>query len=223
VGAARATNWIDQNLDGAIKVMASENRRQLLGTQFPDVSAAMLTSLVSARVTANPQGLVAAMVLSVYVAFTISRDWTGEYAGLAKPHPFVTFELDGRTATQVKQADGTVKVVDGWVTTSVMNSTALHLAGHMIIDAAPSGGVFARVKEIRGTIFNPPSGAVDTEQAKLMRAANKTLTMQDRAARDAFASEFAKLLPIVDALFGAAGANVEMALAAAKRVALEEF
>jgi hypothetical protein len=204
-------------------MMASANVRQLLGTQFPDVAAAMLTSLVVARSSKNPQNLLGAMVLCVYVAFTVSRDWTAEYAGLGVPHPFTQFELTGRTPSQIKAADGTVKSVDGWVTTSAMNSTALHLAGHLIIECAPSGGVFARVKELRGTIFNPPPTGVETEQAKLMRESNKTLTGKDRDAKDAFRQEFGKLLPIADALFGAAGANVEAALAAAALVKLDEF
>lgn len=221
VGARGAEDWIVRNLTAATKNMAADNVRLLLGTSVSDVAAALLVALSAARMTKNPQSLIASMVLSVYVGYTVSRDWVMEYAMLPLPHAFKNFEIEGREPTPAK--DGATTVKDGWVTTSKMNSTALHLAGHLIVECAFGKTVLERVKSEKGTIFSPPPDSVKTEQADIMRAYSKTLTTQDTEALKMFKEEFVRLNPIVNALFGAGGANVEAALAAAQLVTIDEF
>lgn len=207
------------NLDAGTLSMASDNTRLLLGTSVADVAAAALTALAAARLTKNPNGLIATMVLSVYVGYTVSRDWVREYSSLSTPHMFQQFEIGGRTASA--PVNGLVK--DGWVSTTGMNSTALHLAGHLIVESSTGDSVLAKLKTQKGTVFNPPSAEVDTEQAKIMREYNKKLTLIERTALQRFQQEFSRLVPLVDALFGAGGANVDAAMRAAALVRIEEF
>jgi hypothetical protein len=207
------------NLDAGIKSMASDNTRLLLGTSISDVAAAGLTALAVGRLSHNPNSLIGCMVLAVYVAYTVSREWIREYSALVAPHMFQQFEILGRVASA--PVNGLVK--DGWVSTTGMNSTALHLLGHLIVESAAGDNVLSKLKAKKGTVFSPPPAEVETEQAVIMRAYNKGLTLEDRSSLLKFQQEFVRLIPIVSALFGAGGANVEAAMRAASLVRIEEF
>jgi hypothetical protein len=219
VGAEKAAEWLNLRLLDSTKQMASANTRSLLGTSLNDVCVSMANALVLARHSQNPQSLVQVMVLCVYVAYTVSRNWTGEYTQLLKPHMLQDYEIDSREAS--KPTTGVAK--DNWVTTSKMNATAMHLVGHMVVAMAPERTVLAKLRAMKGTILNPPKDSVKTEQADIMRAANAALTDIDKDAAAKIVSEFAKIITVVSALFGSAGANIDVALAAAARVRLEEF
>jgi hypothetical protein len=217
--AGRVQEWFDVNIPEATRNMASGNTRLLLGTTPTDVITEMLIALTAARISKNPSTLIQSMVLSVYVAYTVSRDWVLEYAQLPPPHMFTGFEITGRQAGA--PVNGLVK--DGWVQNSTMNATALHLAGHVIVEIAEANSVLGKLKSTKGTVFNPPSDAVKTEQADIMREFTRSLTQADSQALMNARTELTRLVAVVNGLFGGAGANVQAALAAALAVRIREF
>jgi branched-subunit amino acid permease len=108
-----------------------------------------------------------------------------------------------------------------WVSTSRMNATAAHLFAYLIIEAAPAGGVLAKIKSIKGTPFSDAQRA--TPQGLIITELAKTLDREDREASAKFAREFAVLARVVDLVFGEAGADLDGAIAKAIKFKPAEF
>jgi len=192
-----------------VKDFASSSKRYLIGTTYSDVAAAFYKGLAIARQRNNPIQLIRDCILSVYVTYTLSTSWAPSYTAFAGASLFAQFDIAGRTA----KAGGK----DNWVTTSMMNSTAVHMLGYLLVASAPAGSLLARVKTERGTPFAVVPG--DSEQQKIMAKAAESVNADDRALLQTFMAETPRLMTILSALFGAAGADVAVALAAANRFA----
>jgi len=192
-----------------IKDFATSSKRYLIGTTYSDVAAAFYKALAIARQRNNPLQLVKDCVLAVYTTYTLSTSWAASYTAFAGASMFASFDIAGRSA----KARGK----DAWVTSSLMNSTAVHLLGYLIVAASPAGSLLARVKAEKGT----PFALVTTtgEAHEIMKAAAASITGEDRALMAQFTNESARLLGVVNAIFGAAGADVTAALTAANRFA----
>lgn len=198
-----------QAIPQVVKDFANSSKRYLIGTTYGDVCVAFYEGLTIARQRNNPVQLIRDCILSVYVAYTLSTSWAPSYTAFAGASLFSKFDIVGRSAK-----NGTK---DAWVTASMMNSTAVHMLGYLLVSAAPPGSLLARVKTERGTPFAPVQGT--SEQQKLMLAAAANITPEDRAIQGGFALQSERLLAILSSLFGAAGASVEVAMAAANRFA----
>jgi hypothetical protein len=211
--------WFKQNILATTVSMVEQNTRLLLGTSVADMATALLVALTQARESKNPQSLIQACTLGVFVGFTVSREWILEYSSMIAPNIYTKFEIDGRSAS----ADDKGVVRDNWVTASRMNSTAVHWVGHMIVEMAPANSVLGKLRAAKGTVFSPPPQSVVGEQADITRAASMKLTQQDSQAFSAVRGQFDLLIPVISALFGTAGVNVDAALKAAALVRLREF
>jgi hypothetical protein len=96
-----------------------------------------------------------------------------------------------------------------------MNATAVHMLGYLIVQCSVAPSLLARVKAEKGTPFAPVAGT--GEQATIMAAAAAALTPEDRVLMAQFQAETVKIIAILAAIFGAAGADVAQALTAANR------
>jgi hypothetical protein len=190
-----------------VKDFATNSKRYLIGTTYSDVAAAFYKALAIARQRNNPVQLVKDCILAVYTTYTLSSSWAASYTAFAGASLFASFDIAGRASKA-----GTK---DAWVTASLMNSTAVHLLGYLLVAAAPAGSLLARVRAEKGT----PFAVVTTggEAHEIMKAAAATVTADERAIMAQFTNEAARTLALVSALFGAAGADVNAALVAANR------
>jgi len=146
-------------------------------------------------------------ILAVYTTYTLSSSWAASYAAFGGASLFEGFNIQGRVAKAGAK--------DAWVTSSLMNSTAVHLLGYLIVASAPSGSLLARVRAERGT----PFAVVTTsgEAHEIMKAAAANVTADERALLAEFSTAASKTIALVSALFGVAGADVSIALAAANK------
>lgn len=195
----------------AVKDFASSSKRYLIGVSYADVLAEFYKALAIARQVHNPIQLLRDMILSVYVTYTLSSSWSPSYTAFMGASMFAAFDIAGRTAKN--------GIKDAWVAASTMNSTSIHLLGYMIVEHAPVGSLLAKVKAQKGTPWSLTTG--EGEQAKIMKEHATNLTPDDTVLKTQFGAEAARAIAIVSALFGAAGADVNAALAAANRFAGE--
>lgn len=204
-------------MPASLKDMVARKKRYLFGVSFEEVATTAATQLAVARYTGAPQELVRDLVFSVFVGYTVSRDWAVEYLNLHSSSILRTFEIDGRV---VDRSDP-LFAKNSWVNTSKMNSTAAHLLAYMVVDAAPAGGVLGKLKTLKGTPFSDANRK--TPQGILITELAKTLDADDRAAARKFAEAFSVLIRVVDLIFGDAGANLDEALAKAAKFKPAEF
>lgn len=197
--------------------LVGSKKRYLFGVSFPEVASVCLLQLAVARSTAAPQELIRDLVFSVFVAYTVSRDWALEYQSLHSSSVLRQFEIDGRV---VDRSDP-MYAKSAWVNTSKMNSTAVHLLGYMVVEAAPGGGVLSKLKTSKGTPFSDANKK--TPQGLLISEGAKALDAEDRDAARKFSQEFAVLIRVVDMIMGETGSNVDDALAKAIRFKPAEF
>jgi hypothetical protein len=190
-----------------VKDFAANSKRYLIGVSYADVLAEFYKALAIARQTHNPIQLLRDMILSVYVTYTLSASWAPSYTAFMGASLFSAFDIAGRTAKN--------GVKDAWVAANTMNSTSIHLLGYLIVEHAPIGTLLAKVKTQKGTPW-ALTGA-EGEQAKIMKEHATNLTPDDTVLKTQFGAEAARAIAIVSALFGAAGADVAAALAAANR------
>jgi len=192
-----------------VKAFATNSKRYLIGTTFSDVAAAFYKGLAIARQRNNPVQLIRDCILAVYTTYTLSSSWAASYAAFGGASLFESFNIQGRVAKAGAK--------DAWVTSSLMNSTAVHLLGYLIVASAPSGSLLARVRAERGT----PFAVVTTsgEAHEIMKAAAANVTADERALLAEFSTAASKTIALVSALFGVAGADVSIALAAANKFA----
>lgn len=205
--------WVPQSIPDLV----AAKKRYLFGVSFSEVSAAAMIQLAAARHLQAPVPLIRDMVFSVFVAYTVSRDWVVEYANLHSSSILRQFEIDGR---QVDRSDP-MFAKNGWVNTSRMNSTAVHILGYMVVDGAPEGGVLKQLKEAKGTPFQDKNLA--TPQGKLITELAKTITAEDRDANSKFETQFRILIKVVDSIFGDVGINLQDAFDRAAKMRPAEF
>lgn len=215
--AGKEGDFILPRLDPMSTSLASRYRTKILGVDYSAVVAAFLAALAVARVESNPQDLIYDLVIGVAGAYTISRDLVKDYKAKGATSMLTQFEISDRKRAE----DPTVGKKNAWVEDSNMNSSAIHLLGHLVVETAPRGGFLATVKSTKGTPFSPVAGGKELE--KLIMEASKQLTEADKTALAAFSEECKILVSVVDALFGKAGASVELAQKAAKKVTVAFF
>jgi hypothetical protein len=199
-----------------IKTLAVDGRSMILGVSPVSLFAEFLAVIAVARETQNPVPLIMAGVFAVTEGYTVASAWAERYASLPKPHPFSKFEISGRTA--VKAAEGKKSV--NWVSISAMNSSAVHIFGHMIVNAAPEGTFLKTVKDQAGTMFAPPAEDDAKERSKIMREVYKSLTDADKEANRIFAENFSKYVKVVALMFGKGEGDYDKLLAALKKTAV---
>jgi hypothetical protein len=192
-----------------VKDFATSSKRFLIGTTYSDVAAAFYKALAIARQRNNPVQLIKDCILAVYTTYTLSANWAASYTAFAGASLFASFDIAGRAAKAGPK--------DTWVTGSLMNSTAVHLLGYLLVAAAPAGSLLARVRAEKGTPFAVVTTAGEAHD--IMKAAAAVVTSDERAIMAQFTNEAARTLGLVSALFGAAGADVNAALVAANRFA----
>lgn len=179
-----------------IMEMGSKGRGMILGVNTVLVLKAFALHLAAARIEGNPAPLVYCGVLSVAIAYTVSRDWVEEYGAIPSPHMFSSFEIEGRAKVKATETSAAVD----WVANSNMNAAALRVFGSMIVEAGQGSSFLKYVKETAGTIYNPPTG----EKARdvIMKEANKSVSEADRQALAKFVEVFQKYAVVVGTLFG---------------------
>lgn len=197
--------------------MALANKRYLFGTSYADVVNHSLIALATARNLGAPQYLVHDLIFSIFVAYTVARDWVSEYNNLHSTSVLRHFEIDGRV---VDRSDP-LFAKSAWVNTSRMNSTACHILGYMAVEIAEPGGSLSALKTSKGTPFSDLSKT--TEQGKLITEAAKALSAQDREALALFRREFKTLVRVVDLLLGETNMSLEEAAAKAAAFKPAEF
>lgn len=205
--------WVPQSIPDLV----AAKKRYLFGVSFTEVASAALIQIAAARHLQAPVPLIRDMVFSIFVAYTVSRDWVIEYANLHSTSILRQFEIDGR---QVDRSDP-MFAKNGWVNTSRMNSTAVHIFGYMIVEAAPEGGVLKQLKDAKGTPFTDKN--LSTPQGKLISELAKTLKAEDRDACQRFETQFRILVKVVDSIFGEVGINLQDAFDRAARMRPAEF
>lgn len=205
--------WVPQS----VADLVAAKKRYLFGVSFSEVASAALIQIAAARHLQAPVPLVRDMVFSIFVAYTVSRDWVVEYANLHSTSILRQFEIDGR---QVDRSDP-MFAKNGWVNTSKMNSTAVHIFGYMIVESAPEGGVLRQLKDMKGTPFTDKN--LQTPQGKLITELAKTLKAEDRDAVSRFETQFRILIKVVDSIFGEVGINLDDAFGRAARMRPAEF
>lgn len=201
----------DNHVPQAIKTFATERIRYLVGTQYIDVATEFFKGLALARRFNNPISLIRDMIISVYVAYTISRDWAASYANFGNDTIFAKFNIGGRQA-----ANG---AKDAWTNTSQMNATAMHLLGYLIVECAPVNSMLGELKNTKGTPFTPPAAQEGNEQNKLMRAAAGAITIADRNVLQNFRANADRAINVISRIFGAARVDINAAINAANAYA----
>lgn len=204
--------FVKERLPGDIVDMSNKYRTKILGVDYSAVATALLTLLALSRKSGNYTDLFLDLTLSVATAYTVSRDTSDDYRKLGRASAFKEFEIQGRT----RSTDPTVASKNAWTASSGMNASALRLAGHLIVESAPSGGFLNQIKEVKGTPFSPVKGGKELEE--LMRKASEELSDADRQALASFKKEFSRMLKVMDKVWGAAGASAQAAEAAANKV-----
>lgn len=215
-------NWepLDENVPDAeytaaiplmIRNFATDRIRLLIGTQYVDVATEFFKGLALARHTNNPVSLIRDMVLSVYVAYTISRDWAAAYTAFGGDSIFAKFDIQGRQAQNGAR--------DAWVANNNMNATAIHLLGFLIVECAPPGSLLNDLKIMKGTPFSPPAALEGNEQNRIMRQAAALISAADRAALNSFRAHSTKAIAVLSGIFGAARVDIEIAITAANSYA----
>lgn len=194
-----------------LKDLVAAKKRYLFGVSFEEISTAAIFQLAAARATGAPQELVKDLVFSVFVGYTVSRDWAVEYQNLHSSSILRSFEIDGRV---VDRSDP-LFAKNSWVNSSKMNSTAAHLLAYLVVESAPSGGVLHRLKTLKGTPFS--DATKKTPQGLLITEMAKSLDASDRAAARKFGESFGVLVRVVDLIMGDAGANLDDAIAKANK------
>jgi hypothetical protein len=205
--------WVPQSISDLV----AAKKRYLFGVSFTEVASAALIQIAAARHLQAPVPLIRDMVFSIFVAYTVSRDWVVEYANLHSTSILRQFEIDGR---QVDRSDP-MFAKNGWVNTSRMNSTAVHIFGYMIVESAPEGGVLKQLRDVKGTPFTDKN--LSTPQGKLISELAKTLKAEDREAVQRFEVQFRILIRAVDAIFGDVGINLADAFDRAAKMRPSEF
>lgn len=199
------------------------NKRGLVGTSITDVAAAFAVALALARISKNPQALIFDLIIAIFVGYTVARDWTDTYNLIHAASMWREFEIDGRAADN-RTPEG---VRAAWVATCNMNSTALHWLAHLVVESAPAGGFLASLRVLKGTIFNPlplgANGQAVSEQARIMRETNVSLTLADREALNTFRGLSPTLIQALDIMFGEVGLTLQQAADAAEQLEVVEF
>lgn len=211
--AVLVATWVPNEL----RLLAAAKRRYLFGVSFSEVAAAAMIQIAAARHLQAPNPLLRDMVFSVFVAYTVSRDWVIEYNNLHSSSILRQFEIDGR---QVDRSDP-MFAKNGWVNQSRMNSTAVHAFGYLVVEAAPDGGTLHLLKTTKGTPFT--DHVLQTPQGKLITEWANAIDDADRHALDLFKPQFRILASVVDAILGEVGVNVEDASAKAIAMRPAEF
>lgn len=199
------------------KALVASKKRYLFGVSFPEVAAEALMSLAAARHFGSPVVLMQDMIFAVFVAYTVSRDWAVEYNNLHANSFLRKFEIDGRL---VDKSDPMFNK-NNWVNSSRMNSSAVHLFGYLLVDAAPVGGVLEQLKTLKGTPFSDKK--LETAQGKLITELAKTLSQEDKDSAGAIKEQFDVLVHALDVIFGAVGIDLNRALARAAAYRPAEF
>jgi len=214
---ANDVNFIVNTLPREIANFAPANRTKLLGVDYPTMTTAFLTALTAARQAHNPADLIYDVLLGVVIGYTVSRDFANDYARIGTMSMYKAFEIRDRK----RDTDPEKGRRNLWVERSDMNSSAIHLIGYMMVEVAPPGSFLAKVKLTKGTPFSPIEG--DKEQQKLIVAASKDITDQDREALEHFRDASPAIIRAVSDLFGMAGASMVTARAAADSLMVMEF
>jgi hypothetical protein len=201
----------------SLKEMIGKKKRFLFGVSFVEVATQGVLQIAVARQTGYPQELIRDLVFSVFVGYTVSRDWATEYLNLHSSSVLRHFEIDGRVVDRSDPLFGK----NAWVNTSRMNSTAAHLLAYLVVESAPAGGVLAKLKKDRGTPFTDANK--DTTQGELITELAKNITAEDRDALGKFGREFAVLIKVVDLIFGDVGSDLNQALEKAAAFKPAEF
>lgn len=204
--------FVKERLPLDIADMSNKYRTKILGVDYSAVASALLTLLALSRKTGNYSDLFLDLTLAVATGYTVSRDTSDDYRKLGRASAFKEFEIQGRT----RSSDPAIAAKNAWTASSGMNASALRLAGHLIVEAAPSGGFLAQVKDVKGTPFSPVKGGKELED--LMRKASEELGDADKAALKSFKNEFGKVLRVLDKIWGTAGASAAAAEKAANAI-----
>jgi hypothetical protein len=202
-------NEILVTVPAAIKQIASGQKRTLIGTTYSDIVGAILEHKILSNATNNPSALLKDLIIAVYVAYTISDSWWATYANMSEASLFKGFDITGRSAPTGDKGK--------WVANSAMNSTALHLAGYLVVENSPAGTFLGKVKQSKGTPFALVNNG--SPQARIMAEAAASLSAEDRAAAAVFGAQMAKAVRIVNLIFGDAGGNIDVLVATANRFA----
>lgn len=201
-------------LPNEIRLLAADGRAMILGVSPSSLYSEFVSTIAVAREFQNPVPLIMAGVFAVAEGYTVASTWAEKYASLPKPHPFMRFEIADRKPT--KDKDG--KALAGWVTNSKMNSSAVHIMGHMIVEAAPENSFLGTVKKQAGTIFAPLNDDDGKERTKIMKEAFAALTENDKAAVGSFKENFQKYVKVIAVLFGTSQAGYSEILEKVKKL-----
>jgi hypothetical protein len=183
--------------------LISQKKRLLFGTSFEDVAAEAYVRLAEARISGNAESLLWDMVFSVFVTYTVSREWVATYSTLDANSIFKKFEIAGRVA-DVETPEGRR---GNWVTGSNMNSHAVHLLGYLIVEGGSDGTSLGKLRRSKGTCFTPianktPQGTIMTAYAATVSGAEKNLAIE-------FAADFRVLIDAISLMMTINSTSVE--------------
>lgn len=184
-------------------MMTVKGRGMIVGVSASSILREFMAQLISARRTGNPVPLIYCGVLAVAVAYTVSREWVGEYDAIPAPHLFSPFEIVGRKAIA---ANGTSDSID-WVGKSNMNAAALRVLGSMIVESGGGSAFLSNLKKEAGTMFEPPTGTKARDI--IMKEAAKDVSEADKEALAIFKKFTAKYAMVVGSAFGAGSVDVK--------------
>lgn len=197
--------------------LVASKKRYLFGVSFAEVAAEALIQIATSRKLQAPIPLLRDLVFSIFVAYTVSRDWAVEYNNLHSSSVLRRFEIDGR---QVDRNDP-MFAKNGWVNTSKMNSTAAHMLGYLVVESAVAAGALKTLKDSKGTPFSDKK--LKTPQGLLITEMASTLSLEDKDAQSKFEPQFRVLVDVISKIFGEAGLDLEDAFARAAAMRPSEF
>jgi hypothetical protein len=209
----------------AVRTRATDNRMSMIGVTLTDVFYRAYTMLVVCAERNNYVALLQDMIIACNMAPGIARSRVNEYAQLAPHSMFRSFEIQGRVAdlTTLEGRHG------DWIAGSPMHAGAIRLMGLVILANATPGSFLAVVAGRMGTLTAPPARPVAAvvqpgapvavrdanERARLLWEAIDEMSPAERQLVQGFRLRWARLIELVEAIYGDAGGDVNRAVAAA--------